>query len=173
MKKIHWPGLEPLKKILPLHSKRGMAEVIILFFLAVFALVSLLPPFPRKVSAAPFGENMDFTGVLRNNLFEGEGTLTLADGSTYEGGFSEGFFSGKGSFHSSDGWTFEGTFDKGDPVGTGTLITADQVRWTWTEDGKVTKEGGTENPSEEKGDEQVALQASSTAESESKNLENS
>jgi len=50
---------------------------------------------------------------LKNGAFEGEGTLTLKDGSEYTGSFEGNKFHGKGKFINKKGSIYQGKWLKG------------------------------------------------------------
>ena len=63
---------------------------------------------------------------------EGQGSLTMADGTRYQGGFVRGQEEGKGVMLSKDGIRFEGSFKQGKKHGA--FVETDK-------DGKVIRQG--------------------------------
>ena len=59
-----------------------------------------------------------YEGGMRDELAEGEGTITYACGCYYVGQFSGGFFTGFGAFH-QHGYVYKGDFDKNERHGFG------------------------------------------------------
>nr|WP_072515052.1 hypothetical protein [Ndongobacter massiliensis] len=80
-----------------------------LIFIIVAGIYTFWPSSEKKVENFAFGQGMIYTGVLEENLFEGEGELVTGLG-TYRGGFVQGRFSGSGVFDSIDGWIYSATF---------------------------------------------------------------
>ena len=66
-----------------------------------------------------------YNGGWEQGMMHGEGTLTLADGSSYEGAFVAGEMSGYGLRRWPDGATSSGQFLQGEMHGAGTYIAAD------------------------------------------------
>ena len=66
-----------------------------------------------------------YNGGWEQGVMHGEGTLTLADGSSYEGAFVAGEMSGFGLRRWPDGATYSGQFLQGEMHGAGTYIAAD------------------------------------------------
>ena len=53
---------------------------------------------------------MFFPGLVKDDLPDGQGTLSAPDGSVFEGAFSRGRRNGRGSITFADGRTVDGTF---------------------------------------------------------------
>lgn len=60
---------------------------------------------------------MVYDGQFADGTFDGQGKVTMPDGTTYEGGFSKGAATGAGATV-IEGDRFEGTYEAGYPVGT-------------------------------------------------------
>ena len=60
-----------------------------------------------------------YEGSWSNHLYNGQGTLKLANGSSYAGSFLQGFFHGQGTFQSLDGSSYSGSWDGGKRSGKG------------------------------------------------------
>ncbi|MFC3932250.1 MORN repeat-containing protein [Streptococcus dentapri] len=103
-------------------EKLELAAVIVM---ALCALTVLTMPFGFKKTLTFDKGRIVYTGIVKNNKMNGQGTLTYKNGDKYQGNFSDGQFDGQGTFTSKDGWTYKGDFDKGQADGQGTLTTAD------------------------------------------------
>lgn len=68
-----------------------------------------------------------FSGDVVNGIPNGSGTLTLADGTRYKGGFSDGKLIGKGVYDFPDGSHYEGDVLNGLRHGSGTFVFAGGV----------------------------------------------
>lgn len=66
-----------------------------------------------------------YTGELRGNQPDGEGTLEWDDGRRYQGQFSAGQMQGQGKLTLADGSAYQGPFKGDRPFGQGTLTLAD------------------------------------------------
>lgn len=89
------------------HMKQYVAIAGLMVMAGVYAFLPQAPN--RTVSAYPLGKDLRYTGNLKENLFDGQGTLRSPSG-IYEGHFSEGRFSGDGNFQSVDGWQYSANF---------------------------------------------------------------
>jgi len=80
-----------------------------------------------------FRNGESFSGSFQDGRFHGEGKLTSAAGTViYMGGFKDGRMDGFGIYFGSAGWIFEGNFQAGQFHGEGTLISGNEVikgRW--------------------------------------------
>jgi len=65
-----------------------------------------------------------YTGALRGNEPDGQGTLALDNGDSYTGTFLKGQFEGTGTYRWADGSTYEGRFKAGAFDGKGLLTDA-------------------------------------------------
>jgi hypothetical protein len=72
-----------------------------------------------------------YNGAAANNLPEGNGALTKANGDVATGTFHEGTIT-DGTYKWADGDSYEGTFADGQPDGDGTLTFADGTTYTGT-----------------------------------------
>jgi hypothetical protein len=71
--------------------------------------------------------SIGFSGDVVNGIPSGFGTLTLADGTRYKGGFSDGKLVGKGVYDFPDGSHYEGDVLNGLRHGSGTFVYAGGV----------------------------------------------
>lgn len=79
-----------------------------------------------------------YSGYYKNNLKNGHGTFTIANGNIYEGEFLNGIKSGKGKYIFSDGDTYEGEFLNDVRWGYGKMI-------SYTKNGCLIYEGEWQN----------------------------
>ncbi|MFZ5351340.1 MAG: trypsin-like peptidase domain-containing protein [Bacillota bacterium] len=71
-------------------------------------------------------ENGDkYEGYVKNNQFNGKGTLTYVDGGKYEGSWEADYMHGYGVFTEADGTIYQGFWKKGMLQGRGTIAYAD------------------------------------------------
>lgn len=87
-------------------------------------------PFPKRGSGHGIyqyeNKYFRYEGQWRNGTKHGQGKLQMADGSYYEGTFSNGEIDGKGMrFFSQNGSKYTGQFVKGELHGRGTMVYAD------------------------------------------------
>ncbi|MDH6365712.1 hypothetical protein M2139_002741 [Enterococcus sp. PF1-24] len=103
---------------------REIAEAAAVGIMVLFALLSLLlsrSSVKERVYQLDDGA-IQYEGQMANNKFNGQGTVTFANGDVYTGAFVDGRFEGEGKFSSAAGWSYEGDFKKGEADGQGVLI---------------------------------------------------
>ncbi|RLK63475.1 hypothetical protein D3H64_04385 [Atopobacter sp. AH10] len=86
--------------------ERGM-----LVFMAVCTAFAFCRPAKTLVVKKPFGSNMTYTGIIKQDKFTDQGFLTVEKKGRYEGKFKDGRFYGKGEFRFDDGSVYKGTFN--------------------------------------------------------------
>ena len=96
--------------------------------------------------------------VNKNSRINGKGTLTLSDGTTYEGDFLDNVKHGKGIYKWKDGRIYEGMFEDDLKHGQGTLTWPDGYTYkggfrkgVQHGDGQITENGKTHAVKFEKG----------------------
>jgi len=82
----------------------------------------------KPIQTLPDGSK--FSGVLDNNIPNGQGIMVFPDGARYEGLFQEGRFEGRGVLTLSDGMKYSGDFKKGLRDGNGVLTYPDGSIYT-------------------------------------------
>ncbi|XP_062611375.1 MORN repeat-containing protein 1-like isoform X3 [Saccostrea cucullata] len=87
-------------------------------------------PFPKRTSGHGIyqyeNKYFRYEGQWRGGIKHGQGKLQMADGSYYEGTFTNGEIDGKGTrFFSQTGNKYTGQFSKGELHGRGTMVYAD------------------------------------------------
>eukprot|EP00800_Vazella_pourtalesii_P007290 TRINITY_DN19705_c0_g1_i1.p1 TRINITY_DN19705_c0_g1~~TRINITY_DN19705_c0_g1_i1.p1 ORF type:complete len:148 (-),score=33.06 TRINITY_DN19705_c0_g1_i1:8-451(-) len=72
-----------------------------------------------------FADGTKYNGKFSEGLFNGNGSLTFPDGTKYEGEFVKGKYHGYGVYMRADGMKFEGQFVDGKVSGYGQVTFAD------------------------------------------------
>ena len=71
----------------------------------------------KPKQAASMKYTMTYTGEWKDGQFNGEGTYTLANGSTrYTGEWRDGEHNGHGTYTFADGRTYSGAWKDGEPA---------------------------------------------------------
>ncbi|EGD81036.1 hypothetical protein PTSG_10979 [Salpingoeca rosetta] len=76
-----------------------------------------------------FANGSIYDGEWSNDKMHGHGKLTLSDGTQYEGSFENGEYSGNGTLTLANGTTCSSTFANNTPVGNTTLVDAAGKKW--------------------------------------------
>ncbi len=95
----------------------------------------------KGVYRFPPPSNAVYDGYFKNDLFQGQGTLTLPEGE-YKGSFNRGKMEGRGVFTWHDGSRYEGDYKNNRKHGKGKYLSADgkEYEGSW-EDGVRQGEG--------------------------------
>ena len=72
-----------------------------------------------------FPDGETYSGTWKDDKYNGQGTLTFADGNTYTGEFRDGKYNGQGTLTFADGTTYTGEFKDDKRNGSGTFTYAD------------------------------------------------
>lgn len=101
----------------------------LLVLIPVFFLLLFLLTLNRTHTGTIKTEAFTYSGQILNDAPNGKGTMTYANGDSYNGNFKTGKFSGSGTFTAkSSNWSFAGTFKNGLPDGKGVMTTPDGTK---------------------------------------------
>lgn len=85
-------------------------KYVILIIGIICAFVSIFPEKSESVKNKQINKDMIYSGILKNNYFEGQGTLKIKGKGTYKGNFQNGRFCGDGKFITKDGIVYTAYF---------------------------------------------------------------